>query len=149
MNRGAGALFTCSGTGLLGRVQRESISAYALRHESPWGWLERLASRLIAPFQAVSGSWVVLSRIVREVQRHAARFEGMDDDDLKRHSTELRYRLKASGMARQVVVETFALVREVADRHLGMRHFDVQLAGGWAMLNGMIAEMETPARVRR
>ncbi len=119
------------------------MSAYAMRHEPPRGKLEQLASRFSAPLQEVSGSWLVLSRVVREVHRHAARFEGMPDGDLKRQSTELRYRLKASGMARPVVIEAFALVREVADRQLGMRHFDVQLAGGWAMLNGMIAEMET------
>ncbi|MGA7986636.1 MAG: preprotein translocase subunit SecA, partial [Burkholderiales bacterium] len=37
----------------------------------------------------------------------------------------------------------FALVREAARRNVGQRHFDVQLIGGWAMLNGMLAEMET------
>src|SRR6185436_19747957 len=39
--------------------------------------------------------------------------------------------------------EAFALVREAASRAVGMRHFDVQLVGAWAMLNGMLAEMET------
>jgi preprotein translocase subunit SecA len=34
-------------------------------------------------------------------------------------------------------------VREAAARSVGLRHFDVQLVGGWAMLNGMLAEMET------
>ena len=29
------------------------------------------------------------------------------------------------------------------ERTLGMRHFDVQLIGGWALLQGMVAEMET------
>jgi preprotein translocase subunit SecA len=42
-----------------------------------------------------------------------------------------------------VVAQSFALVREVAGRTLGMRHFDVQLKGGWILLNGMVAEMET------
>ena len=44
------------------------------------------------------------------------------------------------------VGEAFALVREVADRKLGMRHFDVQLVGGWAMLSGM---MPSPSGIPR
>ncbi len=30
-----------------------------------------------------------------------------------------------------VVYECFALVREAAKRSMGMRHFDVQMIGGW------------------
>ena len=36
----------------------------------------------------------------------------------------------------------FALTREAAHRHLGLRHFPVQLLGGAAMLGGALAEME-------
>ncbi len=41
------------------------------------------------------------------------------------------------------VVPTFALVREVGRRKLGMRHFDVQLIGGIVLNEGKIAEMKT------
>ncbi|RTZ58191.1 MAG: preprotein translocase subunit SecA [Gammaproteobacteria bacterium] len=41
------------------------------------------------------------------------------------------------------VIEGFALVREVAKRTLGMRHFDVQLIGGLVLHQGKIAEMKT------
>src|SRR6266700_1430948 len=45
------------------------------------------------------------------------------------------------------LVETFrsacAAVREAATRTVGMRHFDGQLVGGWTLLQGRIAEMET------
>lgn len=37
----------------------------------------------------------------------------------------------------------FALVRAIAARTLGMRMFDVQLMGSWALLNGKLAEMRT------
>lgn len=37
----------------------------------------------------------------------------------------------------------FALIREAAGRTLGMRHYGVQLIGGWVMLRGYVAEMET------
>ena len=39
--------------------------------------------------------------------------------------------------------EVFALVREVSKRRLKMRHFDVQILGGYVLHNGKIAEMKT------
>ena len=42
-----------------------------------------------------------------------------------------------------IIPETFALVREAANRTLGERHYDVQLAGGLMLHNGKIAEMKT------
>ena len=40
-------------------------------------------------------------------------------------------------------VEIFAAVREAGARILELRHFDVQLLGGFALLAGSIAEMKT------
>jgi preprotein translocase subunit SecA len=56
---------------------------------------------------------------------------------------ELRARLRREGFTEQLAGEAFALVRAAAERTLSMRHFDVQLVGGWALLQGMIAEMDT------
>jgi len=42
-----------------------------------------------------------------------------------------------------ILVEAFAVVREVAKRTTGMRHFDVQLLGGIVLFYGGIAEMKT------
>lgn len=126
-----------------GKVQRQVTQRYAMRNQPPRSKLEQFAGRLVRPVRALTGSWVVLSRFVKSARRHALRFEQMSDEELRQHTVELRYRLKAVGMVRAVVGETFALVREVSGRELGMKHFDVQLVGGWAMLRGMIAEMET------
>ena len=41
------------------------------------------------------------------------------------------------------VIEVFALVREAAKRTLGLRHFDVQIIGGFVLHQGKIAEMKT------
>ena len=43
----------------------------------------------------------------------------------------------------QIIPESFALVREAANRTLGERHYDVQLAGGLILHQGKIAEMKT------
>ena len=51
--------------------------------------------------------------------------------------------LHTEGLTRSAIARAFAVIREVADRELGMRHFDVQLIGGWIMMEGMLAEMGT------
>ena len=56
---------------------------------------------------------------------------------------ELRIRLRREGFTEKLVGEAFALIRATAERTVGMRHFGVQLIGGWALLKGMVAEMET------
>jgi preprotein translocase subunit SecA len=42
-----------------------------------------------------------------------------------------------------VLPQMFALVREAAQRTIGLRHFDVQLIGGAVLHHGKIAEMST------
>ncbi|MCK5905080.1 MAG: prepilin peptidase, partial [Gammaproteobacteria bacterium] len=56
---------------------------------------------------------------------------------------KLRYQLRKQGLVQPVIVKAFAVIREVADRSLGQRHYDEQLFGGWLMINGSLAEMET------
>ena len=55
----------------------------------------------------------------------------------------LRRDLHRNGLRPDLVASAFAVIRELSGRTLGMRHFDVQLLGGWAMMRGKIAEMET------
>ncbi|MCX5714356.1 MAG: preprotein translocase subunit SecA [Candidatus Omnitrophica bacterium] len=43
----------------------------------------------------------------------------------------------------EVLPEAFAAVREASRRTIGLRHFDVQIAGGIVLHEGMIAEMAT------
>ncbi|MDB5858371.1 MAG: Protein translocase subunit SecA [Ramlibacter sp.] len=47
------------------------------------------------------------------------------------------------GFTDELLARSFAAVREASRRTLGMRHHDVQLMGGWALLHGFIAEMAT------
>jgi preprotein translocase subunit SecA len=56
---------------------------------------------------------------------------------------EVRRRLRREGFTLELAGAAFALVRAAAETTKGLRHHDVQLVGGWAMLQGMLAEMET------
>jgi preprotein translocase subunit SecA len=58
-------------------------------------------------------------------------------------ATAVRAALAVEGLAEAPVAECFALVREVCSRLLGLRHYPVQLMGGYAMLHGALAEMQT------
>ena len=84
-----------------------------------------------------------LEKILPMIERHADLLGGKSDAELKAEATHLGLELRRHGFRDDLVANAFALVREVSVRTLGQRHFDVQLMGGWALLKGMIAEMET------
>ena len=108
------------------------------------GLLDRIADRIAGPAaRRLHARRVLATGIVAAVQRYAKEAEKLNDAGIKRAAAELRLALRRDGFAEPVVAQSFALVREVAGRTLGMRHFDSQLQGGWILLNGMVAEMET------
>jgi preprotein translocase subunit SecA len=81
--------------------------------------------------------------IVKRVNEFGAALQGLSEGKLREQVAKLRSSLKTDGMTFDLAAQTFAVVREFADLKLDMRHFDVQLIGGWVLLNGMVAEMET------
>jgi preprotein translocase subunit SecA len=81
---------------------------------------------------------------VPATERAAAGLERLADEALRARAAQLRGQLRRAGSIELApAAQAFALVREAAARAIGQRHFDVQLVGGWALLNGMVAEMET------
>ncbi len=67
----------------------------------------------------------------------------VNDNEYKAHADNIRRDIRNRGMDLDMVVRIFALVREVSGVKINKRHYDSQLIGGWVLLNGMIAEMET------
>ncbi len=67
----------------------------------------------------------------------------LSDDELAAKTPEFRQRLENGESLDDLLPEAFAVVREAAQRALGMRHFDVQLIGGMILHQGKIAEMKT------
>jgi len=67
----------------------------------------------------------------------------LSDDELKAKTGEFKERLEKGASLDSLLFEAFAVVREVAKRSLGMRHFDVQLIGGMVIHEGKVAEMKT------
>ncbi|HVA21521.1 MAG TPA: preprotein translocase subunit SecA [Candidatus Micrarchaeia archaeon] len=89
----------------------------------------------------------------REVHRHhreVAAINAMeqeltqlDDAGLRARTDRFRERLEAGEELLALRGEAFAVAREGARRHLGMRPFDVQLIGAAILDEGKIAEMKT------
>ena len=85
-----------------------------------------------------------LRRILPLVEQCAHRFHAADDTTLKAAARDLGLRLRrAPDLPDPLIGCAFALIREMSERVLGMRHFDVQLLGAFAMVKGALAEMAT------
>jgi preprotein translocase subunit SecA len=83
------------------------------------------------------------AEIVAEINALEADISKLADDDFPKKTQEFKDRLEKGENLDDILPEAFALVREVAKRNLGERHFDVQLIGGLALHKGKIAEMKT------
>jgi preprotein translocase subunit SecA len=81
--------------------------------------------------------------IVARVNEMGEPLKHRSDPEIEREAAGLRRDLRARGFSFDLVARTFALAREFSHRKLGMRHFDVQVWGGWVLFNGMVAEMQT------
>ncbi|HUU36861.1 MAG TPA: preprotein translocase subunit SecA [Candidatus Desulfaltia sp.] len=71
------------------------------------------------------------------------RIQALSDAELRAKTGEFREHLKQGAGLDDILIEAFAVVREVALRTVRMRHFDVQLIGGIVLHQGKIAEMKT------
>ena len=82
-------------------------------------------------------------KIVRAINALADEMEAIDDVALRRLGRSLSYRAKAGEPIETLIIESFAATREAGRRRLGMRHYDVQLLAGVALVKGAIMEMQT------
>lgn len=95
--------------------------------------------------------------IVDHINALEPQFAAMSDEDLRAKTDEFREILAKRPTSKdfktdrklekealdKILPEAFATVREAGKRVLNMRHFDVQLIGGYFLHNGHIAEMRT------
>lgn len=95
--------------------------------------------------------------IVDHINALEPEFEKMTDDELRAKTEEFKQILSTRKTSDdfltdrslekealdKILPEAYAVVREAGKRVLNMRHFDVQLIGGYFLHNGHIAEMRT------
>ncbi len=121
-----------------------ALGNYPQREEPQLAGLEWQVARAVGYFrQRLGGRLVGLAALLRRMAIHEAHYADLDAAGLSQAAAELRKDLFAQGFKDELVARAFALTREVSQRTLGIRHFDSQVAGGWVMLQGKIAEMQT------
>ena len=72
-----------------------------------------------------------------------SRISALSDADLQAKTAEFKQRLENGAPLDDILPEAFAVAREAGKRVLNMRHFDVQLIGGYVLHQGKISEMKT------
>ena len=80
---------------------------------------------------------------VEDINALEPEIEKLSDDELAAKTDEFKKRLDEGETLDDIRNEAFAVVREVAKRTLGQRHYDVQLMGGITLHEGTVAEMKT------
>lgn len=70
-------------------------------------------------------------------------WRAISDAALSERVREVRRALSQRGLEDRWCARSVALVRELADRRLGLRAHPCQVLGAWAMLHGLAAEMDT------
>ncbi len=85
-----------------------------------------------------------LQKRVDQVNALADKYKKMTKPELRKQTDVLRDRLKKKGTTLDdILPDAFALVREMADRVIGERHYDVQLMGSMVLHDGDVAELKT------
>jgi preprotein translocase subunit SecA len=84
-----------------------------------------------------------ISKTVEQIAAFEPALQQLTDDQLRGKTTEFRERFAKGETLDNLLTEAFAVVREAGVRTMQMRHFDVQMIGGFVLHSGKIAEMRT------
>ena len=83
------------------------------------------------------------SSVVERINALEGEMSALSDGQLCNKTAEYRERLAAGEILDDILPEAFAAVREASKRTIGLRHYDVQLAGGMLLHEGTALEMRT------
>jgi preprotein translocase subunit SecA len=81
--------------------------------------------------------------VIDQINGLEASMKQMSDEELKNQTAILKERLQKGETTNDILPHAFAVCREAAWRVLKMRHYDVQLVGGYVLHSGACAEMRT------
>ena len=85
-----------------------------------------------------------LQKKVDEINKLGPKYKALSDEELAKQTEVLKQRLHKKGTTLDTILpDAFAVVREMADRVIGERHYDVQLIGSMVLHEGNVAELKT------
>ncbi len=111
---------------LFGSANRRRIRKFGFERDERAGTQRLIPGSILARINAQEADW-----------------EKLSDEELKQTAAKFRARLAAGETLDDILPDVFAAVRESGRRFLKMRHYDVQMIGGYFLHKGMIAEMVT------
>ncbi len=82
-------------------------------------------------------------RMAERIVDQSDRLHAITTVELQQLARQCRNQARIAAFDERTMVQVCAIVREIAGREHGIRHFPVQVQGALAMLNGWIAEMRT------
>ena len=84
-----------------------------------------------------------LTKITKRINEREKTISQLTDEAIQNKTKEFKQQLTDGETLESLLPEAFAVVREASTRVLNMRHFDVQMIGGYVLNDGKIAEMKT------
>jgi preprotein translocase subunit SecA len=84
-----------------------------------------------------------ISKVVARIASFEPELQKLSDEQLKAKTAEFKERLAKGETLDDLLPEAFAVTREAGVRTMQMRHFDVQMIGGYVLHSGKISEMRT------
>lgn len=82
-------------------------------------------------------------RMLHQINARATDLEGHTDAQLQTQAQKLIGQARTQASLKSILVDTFALSREIAGRRIGLRPYDVQVLAGIALHQGHMVEMQT------
>ena len=117
---------------------------YPTKKQKQLKWLDMAMQRLYRlSFSLLNMQTKSNKRMLEGVHTRYEGMESLSDTELDKYIIDIKSDLHRKGLKDEVVYRAFAIIKEVAKRELKMPHYDSQLIGGWVMMQGMIAEMQT------
>lgn len=84
-----------------------------------------------------------LRPILNAINDSEPKFSKMSDSELQEQTRLMKEQIEKGQNPDELIIPAFAVCREASKRVLKMRHYDVQIIGGWTLYQGRIAEMKT------
>jgi preprotein translocase subunit SecA len=86
---------------------------------------------------------IVPGSLLERINSLEPTWQKFSDEELRQSAAKFRARLQKGETLDDLLPEAFAAVRESGRRFLKMRHYEVQMIGGYILHHGMISEMVT------
>ncbi|MEA2682813.1 MAG: preprotein translocase subunit SecA [Chloroflexota bacterium] len=131
---------------VFGDPNDREIGRHLRRVEEVNSFEPEMEAKSDADFLALTDAFRERIRLAREEALAAAPEITLEDASERAEAEAARLETAEKEVDRvldEILPEAFAAVREVSQRKLGMRHFDVQMIGGIVLHQGKIAEMKT------